>query len=81
MKRRIRTTINFLGINLLIFAIYLNFFHHDKTDQPTASDLKRPAFGDSEKIKLPVKQDETPALQLQGQATNGDQLQPFSKKL
>jgi hypothetical protein len=30
MKRRITTVLNFLALNLLFFALYLNFVHKDK---------------------------------------------------
>jgi hypothetical protein len=80
MKRRIRTTINFLGTTLLIFVIYLNFFYQNRIQPPFDSDMKRPAFGDSVNKKLPVKSDETPAIQLQGNTSKGDQLEPFSRK-
>lgn len=55
MKRRLRRMINFLGTNLLIFALYLNFFHRDKQEQPVQTGLKRPAFGDSNALKDPIK--------------------------
>ncbi len=55
MKRRLRRMVNFLGTNLLIFALYLNFFHRDKQDQAAGPVLKRPAFGDSNGVKDPIK--------------------------
>lgn len=34
MKRRVRKIANFFAFNLLFFALYLNFIHKDKLDQP-----------------------------------------------
>ena len=79
MKRRIRNTINFLGINLLIFAIYLNFFHRDKMTLPVVSDMKCPAFGDSDNKRLSVKTNETTTNQLQSHLNSDEQLKPFSR--
>ncbi len=31
MKRRIRKVVNFFALNLLFFALYLNFIHKDKS--------------------------------------------------
>jgi len=34
MKRRLFRVVNFLALNLLFFALYLNFIHKDRNAQP-----------------------------------------------
>ena len=36
MKRRIRKIVNFFAVNLLFFALYLNFIHKDRANNDIA---------------------------------------------
>lgn len=40
MKRRIRKVVNFFAFNLLFFALYLNFIHQDKSNEPAQATVK-----------------------------------------
>lgn len=56
MKSRIRKVATFLALNLLFFALYLNFVHADaQLVQDNAPTLKEPtsAFGETEVVKNP----------------------------
>ncbi len=72
MKRRIRRMVNFVATNLLVFAIYLNFFHKDRHEPRPADSLKRPAFGDTDQKKDAIRAHRESSIHLKEQAALAD---------
>ncbi len=63
MKRRVRKIVNFFAFNLLFFALYLNFIHKDKTQQPftgeTAQVKQADAFSGTVMLETPATEVKT----------------------
>lgn len=55
MRSRVRKVASFLALNLLFFALYLNFVHADAQQLESLPTLQKPAaaFGDTKLVENP----------------------------